>query len=226
VPRTSNLAPPVGILGGTFDPIHYAHLRLGEELADRVGLAQVRFVPARVPPHRATPNVTAEHRLEMTRLATAGNPRFTVDDRECRRQGPSYTLDTLHELRAELGAARPFCLLMGVDAYLGLTTWSRWLQLYETAHIVIAHRPGFALDTHAMPGELAQQTASRLTADARTLHGRPGGLVLAVDIPALDISATVIRTLIRGGHSARYLLPDDVLDYIERNRLYKDFDAD
>jgi nicotinate-nucleotide adenylyltransferase len=221
-----NLQPPIGILGGTFDPIHYAHLRLGEELADRVGLEQVRFVPARIPPHRATPNVTAEHRLEMTRLATAGNPRFSVDDRECRREGPSYTLDTLHELRAELGPARPLCLLMGVDAYLGLMTWSRWPQLYEAAHVVIAHRPGFALDTRAMPGELAQQTVSRLTADPQALHARPGGLVIAVDIPSLDISATVIRTLIHTGHSARYLLPDDVLDYIERNRLYKDFDAD
>jgi nicotinate-nucleotide adenylyltransferase len=218
--------PPIGILGGTFDPIHYAHLRLGEELADRVGLEQVRFVPARVPPHRATPNVTAEHRLEMTRLATAGNPRFRLDDRECRRQGVSYTLDTLHELRGELGPARPLCLLMGVDAYLGLTTWSRWLRLYEAAHIVIAHRPGFSLEARAMPGELAQQTVSRLTADAQALHGQPGGLVLAVDIPSLDISATVIRTLIRAGQSPRYLLPDDVLDYIERNRLYKDFDAD
>ena len=221
-----NHAPAIGILGGTFDQIHYAHLRLGEELADRVGLAQVRFVPARVPPHRAAPNVTAEHRLEMTRLATAGNPRFSLDERECRRQGVSYTLDTLHELRAELGPARPLCLLMGVDAYLGLTTWSRWLRLYEAAHIVIAHRPGFALDTRAMPEELSQQTALRLTADPQALQERPGGLVIAVDIPSLDISATVIRKLIHAGRSARYLLPDDVLDYIERNRLYKDFDAD
>jgi nicotinate-nucleotide adenylyltransferase len=220
------MSGPVGILGGTFDPIHYAHLRLGEELAERVGLTEVRFVPARVPPHRATPNVTAEHRLEMTRLATVGNPRFNVDDRECRRQGPSYTIDTLHELRAELGPARPLCLLMGVDAYLGLTTWSRWLQLYEVAHMVVAHRPGFALETRSMPEELAQQTVPRLAANAQALHREPGGLVLSVDIPSLDISATVIRALIGAGHSARYLLPEDVLDYIGRNRLYKDFDAD
>lgn len=226
-PHASRPTPhPVGILGGTFDPIHYAHLRLGEELADRLELAEVRFVPARVPPHRAAPNVTAEHRLEMTRLATAGNPRFNVDDRECRRQGPSYTVDTLRELRAELGPARPLCLLMGVDAYLGLTSWSRWLQLYDVAHIVVAHRPGFALETGTMPGDLAQQTVSRLATDAQALRAQPGGLVLAVDIPSLDISATAIRALIGAGHSARYLLPDDVLDYIDRNRLYKDFDAD
>lgn len=220
------MAAPIGILGGTFDPIHFAHLRLGEELADRLDLAEVRFVPARLPPHRATPNVTAENRLQMTRLATAGNPRFNVDDRECRRDGPSYTIDTLHEFRAELGPARPLCLLMGVDAYLGLTTWSRWLQLYEVAHIVVAHRPGFALETRTMPGALAQQTVSRMANDAQALRAQPGGLVLALDIPSLDVSGTAIRALIRAGHSARYLLPDDVLDYIGRNRLYKDFDAD
>jgi nicotinate-nucleotide adenylyltransferase len=220
------MPPPIGIFGGTFDPIHYAHLRLGEELAQRVGLMQVRFVPARVPPHRAAPNVTAEQRLEMTRLATAGNSRFSVDDRECRRAGPSYTVDTLLELRAELGEARPLCLLMGVDAYLALQTWSRWQQLYEVAHLVVAHRPGFALEAGSMPGELAQQTLSRLTTDAQALHGRPNGLVFSVDVPPLDISATAIRALIGAGRSARYLLPDDVLDYIGRNRLYKDFDAD
>ena len=220
------LQPPVGILGGTFDPIHYAHLRLGEELADRLALAEVRFVPAHVPPHRAAPNVTAGHRLEMTRLATADNARFVVDDRECRRPGPSYTLDTLHELRAELGPARPLCLLMGVDAYLGLTTWSRWLRLYDVAHMVVAHRPGFALETGTMPAELAQQTLSRLTADVHALRSQPAGMVLALDTPALDISATAIRALIAAGHSARYLLPEEVLDYIGRNRLYKDFDAD
>jgi len=217
---------PVGVLGGTFDPIHYAHLRLAEELAERVGLAEVRFIPARLPPHRDVPNVSAEHRLEMVRLALARNARFRLDDRECRRDGPSYTVDTLQALRDELGGDQPLCLLMGVDAYLALATWSRWLQLFELAHLVVAQRPGFVLETRTLHGELGRQTMARLCGDAQALRAQASGRVLAVDIPPLAISGTAIRGAIAAGHSVRYLLPDDVLDYIDRHRLYKDFDAD
>jgi len=226
-PRASSLVPPhaVGVFGGTFDPIHYGHLRLAEELADRLALAQVRIIPARVPPHRATPKVTSEHRLEMARLACAGNPRFSVDERECRRQGASYTVDTLLELRGELGSAAPLALLMGVDAYLALATWSRWEQLFDLAHLVIAHRPGFQLDTGELPAALADQTSARLRRDASLLRLTPAGAVLTVDIPPLDISGTAIRAALREGRSARYLLPDSVLDYIGQNLLYKELDA-
>lgn len=220
------MAQPIGLLGGTFDPIHYGHLRLAEELADRLALAEVRFIPARVPPHRDAPGVAPEHRMEMVRLALAGNARFRLDERECRREGPSYTVDTLRALRDEMDAGQPVCLLMGVDAYLGLATWSRWLQLYELAHIVVAQRPGFVLDPGAMPDELARQTAARLTRDVGALRGKAGGCVLAVDTPPLAISASAIRATIAAGRSARYLLPNNVLDYIDRHLLYKDFDAD
>jgi nicotinate-nucleotide adenylyltransferase len=216
---------PIGILGGTFDPIHYAHLRLAEEMADALPLDQVRFVPASVPPHRATPRVTATDRLAMTRLACAGNPRFLVDDRECRRQGPSYTVDTLLELRAELGSERPVCLLMGVDAFLGLPTWSRWEHLFGLAHIVIAHRPGFDLDPTGMPQTLARQLQTRGVTSLSQLHGAAAGLVWLQPITPLDISATAIRAAIRQERSPRYLLPDSVLDYIHRKTLYKDVDA-
>lgn len=225
-PPTSHLPPPtVGVFGGTFDPIHYGHLRLAEELADRLALREVRIVPARVPPHRGTPRVTSAHRLEMARLACAGNPRFRVDDRECRREGASYTVDSLLELRGELGNEIPLCLLMGVDAYLALTTWSRWERLFELAHLVIAHRPGFELDTGDLPAALAEQTSARLLREPPLLQARPAGGVLAVDIPPLDISGTAIRAALREGRSARYLLPDSVLDYIGQNHLYKGFDA-
>jgi nicotinate-nucleotide adenylyltransferase len=225
-PRASSLGTaPVGVFGGTFDPIHYGHLRLAEELADRLALAEVRIIPARVPPHRGTPRVTSIHRLAMARLACAGNPRFRVDDRECRRDGASYTVDTLIELRKELGSDIPLALLMGVDAYLALTSWSRWERLFDLAHVVIAHRPGFELDTGEMPALLAEQTAARLLRDARLLRAHPAGGVLAVDIPPLDISGTSIRAALREGRSARYLLPDSVLDYIGHNHLYKELDA-
>ena len=227
MPRASRLAPrPIGILGGTFDPIHYGHLRLAEELSERLELGQVRFIPARVPPHRAAPSVTAEHRLEMVRLALASNPRFVLDDRECRREGPSYSVDTLRALRAEVGTAQSICLLMGVDAYLGLASWSRWQQLYTLAHLVVAQRPGFALDPDALPDALGRETTSRLCHDVGALRGRAVGCVLAVDIPPLAISATAIRGALASGRSVRYLLPEEVLDYIDRHRLYKDLDAD
>jgi nicotinate-nucleotide adenylyltransferase len=215
----------VAILGGTFDPIHFAHLRLAEEIADRLQLREVRFIPAAVPPHRATPEVTAAHRLEMVRLAVSGNPRFTVDDRECRRAGPSYTVDTLRELRAELGAGTPLLLLMGVDAYVALMTWSRWEQLYDLAHIVIAQRPGYALDARALPPELARRTQAAVITDPARLEHSPAGHVLVLDTSPLDISATAIRRLLADGHSTRYLLPEEVLDYIHQQQLYKDFDA-
>jgi nicotinate-nucleotide adenylyltransferase len=218
-------AGPVGILGGTFDPIHHGHLRLAEEVADELGFVQVRIIPARIPPHRATPSVTSAHRLEMVRLACAGNPRFQVDERECLREGPSYTVDTLTELRAELGDEQPLCLLMGVDAYQALTTWSRWEQLFALSHIIIAQRPGFELDAGQLPTALAREHLARRTRESADLRVEPRGRVLAMDIPPLEISATAIRAALREGRSARYLLPDAVLDYIDRNRLYKDFDA-
>ena len=216
---------PVGILGGTFDPIHYAHLRLAEEVADALDLAQVRFVPASIPPHRASPQVSATHRADMVRFACADNARFALDDRECRRAGPSYTVDTLLELRAELGSACSLCLLMGLDAFLGLTTWSRWERLFELAHIVIAHRPGFALDPAAVPAALARELDARRAQSTRELRQSWAGLVWLQAITPLDISATAIREAIRERRSPRYLLPDSVLDYIHRSSLYKDLDA-
>jgi nicotinate-nucleotide adenylyltransferase len=224
VPRASDRAA-IGIFGGTFDPIHYAHLRLAEELADLLSLEQVRFIPARIPPHRAAPNVTPEHRSEMVRLAIADNPRFLLDDRECRRAGPSYTVDTLTELRAELGDGVPMLLIMGEDAYLLLETWSRWEQLFDLAHIVVAARPGFSLDTAPLPGALARTTAARRAAAPADLGGASHGRVLAANTTQLPISATQIRAALESGHSARYLLPQEVLAYIESHRLYKESDA-
>jgi len=221
----ATLPGPVGILGGTFDPIHYAHLRLAEELADALDLAQVRLVPASVPPHRASPQVSAAHRADMVRLACGDNTRFVLDDRECRRAGPSYTVDTLLELRAELGSARSLCLLMGLDAFLGLATWSRWERLFDLAHVVIAHRPGFALDPGAVPVTLTRELEARRAQATRALQQSPAGLVWLQAVTPLDISATAIREAIREQRSPRYLLPDSVLDYIHRSSLYKDLDA-
>lgn len=221
-----NSTSPVGVLGGTFDPIHFAHLRLAQELAAAIGLAKVLFIPAGTPPHRGTPFVSAGHRREMVRIAIEGNALFELDERELHRDGPSYSFDTLTGLRAELGR-RPLCLLLGADAFAALTTWHRWEELFELAHLVVAHRPGHVLGEveASLPAALRKMTRQRLVPDAGALRQSPAGAVWMQETTGLDISATRIRALRAAGLSARYLLPDRVLEYIERNHLYKEHDA-
>lgn len=215
---------PLGILGGTFDPIHYGHLRLAEELAEALKLAEVRFVPAGTPPHRAAPPTPPEHRLRMTALAIEGNPHFSADAREVRRSGLGYTFDTLTELRAEAGPRRPLVLLLGADAFLDLATWHRWHELFGLAHLAIAHRPGFPTETwpERMPQPLAREYEKRLLKQPLNVHLSPAGGIVALPIAALDISATMIRRALAEGASPRYLLPDPVLDYIRANHLYRE----
>ena len=162
----------------------------------------------------------------MVRLAIEGNPRLEADDREVRREGVCYTFDTLSELRAEL-RERPLCLLMGSDAFSALTTWHRWEELFDLAHIVIAHRPGFSLQqlTSSLPGPLRKAYMQRLVSSTGLLRRDSAGAIYVREITALDIAATQIRGLLAGGGSARYLVPEAVLDYIEANRLYKERDA-
>jgi nicotinate-nucleotide adenylyltransferase len=157
------------------------------------------------------------------RLAAAGNPRFVVDDRELRRDGPAYTYDTLAGLRAQCGVSAPLVLLLGADAFLELATWHRWAELFGLAHIAIAHRPGFPAErwSERMPQALAREYAARLMQQPLTTHLQPAGGIVVVRFTALDISATAIRERLRAGASPRYLLPDPVIDYIRKHRLYE-----
>ena len=213
---------PVGILGGTFDPIHDGHLRLAEELGETLRLEQILIVPSGKPPHRGAPAVAAEHRLAMVRLAAAGNPRLKVDDRELRRAGPAYTFDTLAELRAENGAARPLVLLIGADAFLEFATWHRWHEIFGLAHVAVAHRPGSPVERwrERMPQPLAREYAARLMQQPLATHLSPAGGIVVIPFTALDIAATAIRDMLRAGASPRYLLPGAVLDYIRAKQLY------
>ena len=212
----------IGIFGGTFDPIHFGHLRLAQELGSGLKLDEVRFIPTGRPPHRNPPAVSTAQRLEMVRLAIAGNPLFVLDPREIFKEQPCYTVDTLTELRGELGYEQPLCLLMGSDAFLGLTTWHRWQELFGLAHIIVAHRPGFPRIAWAdsVPDALKQELRRRLQDSPEGVHEAPAGLVIAQPITALAISATFVRNGLQSGVSPRYLLPDAVLEYIEANRLY------
>jgi nicotinate-nucleotide adenylyltransferase len=157
----------------------------------------------------------------MVRRAIAGNPLFQLDRREVGQPRLSYTVETLTDLRAEVGAAQPLCLLLGADAFLGLTSWHRWQDLFTLAHIAVAHRPGFPQSTwkDAMPEALRAELERRM-AHPHDLTGCAAGLVVTRPITALDISATHIRDTLRAGRSPRYLLPNAVLDYIQSNHLY------
>ena len=214
---------PLGILGGTFDPVHFGHLRLAQELAEGLALGEARFIPAGQPPHRVPPFASPQQRLEMARLGIDGNPLFSLDEREIFKTTPSYTVETLLDLRREQGAMQPLCLFMGADAFLGLTSWHRWRELFGLAHIVVAQRPGVAGITRAavsLPAELLDELNRRLTNEPEALRDAPSGAILVHPVTALAISATQIRSDLAAGRSPRYLLPDAVLDYIQTNGLY------
>ena len=211
----------IGILGGTFDPVHYGHLRLAEEMLELASLEQIIFMPTGMPPHRDAPQVSAQHRGAMVQLSIADQPAFVLDNREVKRSTKCYTVDTLRELRAELGESQPLCLLMGGDAFLQLDTWHEWEQLFGLAHIVVGYRPGFTLKerVHTTLPELRRQYQQRLCEVAK-LSQYPAGGIVELAIPKLEISATLIRNRVAEKRSIRYLLPNAVADYIHQHHLY------
>jgi nicotinate-nucleotide adenylyltransferase len=203
---------PRGVFGGTFDPVHFGHLRTAFELLQALRLEEVRFIPAGRPPHRDVPLADAGLRLAMVRAATADQPGFSVDDRELRRSGPSYSVLTLAELRAE-DPARPLCLLIGMDAFMGLPTWHRWHELLELAHVVVARRPGWSAPAEGTLGELL---GHRGTTRVEDLHEHPSGRILVQSVTQLEISSTELRNIVAAGTDPRYLVPDPVRDVIQR----------
>ncbi|TVT58342.1 MAG: nicotinate-nucleotide adenylyltransferase [Azoarcus sp. PHD] len=222
---SSSVRPgPLGLLGGTFDPIHLAHLRLAEEACEALALDKVRLIPAGQPPHRGEPGSTPDDRLHMARLAVSGNPRLEVDDGEVRSPRKSYTVLTLERLRAAVGPERPLVLILGADAFQGLPTWHRWTELFDLTHIAVANRPGYAPHGRRWPGalspELDEACRQRQITDPARLRERSCGYVIPFDMTPLAISASLIRDLVRTGTSPRYLLPDSVLDYIGLHHLY------
>ncbi len=207
---------PIGIFGGTFDPIHYGHLRTAFEMLQALDFAEVRFFPSGDPPHRGKTHADAGLRLEMVRAATAGQSGFVVDDRELRRGGPSYSVDTLESLRAEHGDV-PLGLIVGMDAFLGLTSWHRWEAILELAHIVVAHRPGWKAPDIGALGALIAQHGTHRTED---LHENRQGRVHIHAVTQLEISSTEIRELVAAGRDPRFLMPDDVRDVILSSHCY------
>ena len=209
-------AGPIGIFGGTFDPIHYGHLRTGFELLQALKLAELRFMPAGNPPHRERTVASNEQRLAMVRSATEGQAQFVVDDREMRKSGPSYSVETLAELRQEY-PDRPLCLIIGMDAFLGLPKWHQWRELLDLAHLVVAHRPGWRAPGM---GPLGALLVDRGTGRVLDLHEARAGRIYIHAVTQLEISSTEVRALIQAGRDPRFLMPDGVRKIILETGCY------
>ena len=208
----------IGLFGGTFDPIHYGHLRPARSAYGVLGLSRLHFMLAARPPHRQAPQASAEQRWQMLRLAVSQEPGFIADDRELRRQGPSYTVDTVVAMRQALTDS-PMCLLMGADAFLGLSSWHQWQRLVDLTHIVVLHRPGWPLSegNDAWPAGMHQ----RLVRDRQQLAASAGGLLLLLELEPVEISATAIRRALAAGDSIEHSVPPAVAQYIQEHGLYR-----
>jgi len=207
---------PIGIFGGTFDPIHFGHLRAAFELTELLDLERVLFIPAADPPHRTRPLADAATRLAMVQAAVEDEESFVVDDRELRRPGPSYTVLTLEELRREHGPA-PLVLLLGMDAFLGLPSWHRWEELLGLAHVAVAHRPGATLPSVGDLGQLLERSRARHRDE---IAGSPAGRIFVHPGTQLDISSTDLREALRAGRDPRYLMPEAVRRMINATGIY------
>jgi nicotinate-nucleotide adenylyltransferase len=195
---------PIVILGGTFDPVHIGHLRVALEAAEALS-APVRLMPAHVPPHRPAPVASAAQRVAMLRAALAGQDRLQLDTRELDRSEPSYTVDTLRQMRTEFGAARALILLLGADAFSGLPTWHRWRELFDLAHIAVMTRPGHDA---SLPANLETEVVARRASGVADLHATPNGKLLDLPVTPIEIYARRVRGLLAAGRDPRWLVPD------------------
>lgn len=203
----------IGVYGGTFNPVHYGHLRTALDVREIFALEELRLIPCHLPPHREEPEVASEMRLQMLQLAIANVPGLCVDRRELDRAGPSYMIDTLRSLREE-GIQAPILLFIGTDAFAKLQTWHQWRHLFDCAHLVVMTRPGYH------PESLSGFFKDRLTLQLEQLHQGQAGCIYFQDVTQLEISASTIRDLIAEGRDPRFLLPDSVITYIKTHQLY------
>lgn len=213
----------IGILGGTFNPIHFGHLRMAEELAEYLRLDQIRFIPSANPPHKSDPKVSADDRANMVQLAIEDNPRFSVDRLELARTGASYTIDTLLSLRDDLEELTALNLIMGTDAFMHFDTWHRWEDIIQHCHIVLVQRPQQGLtDLPKLSQPLEAFLSAHYTEDPTDLHQAPSGHIHMQTITPLTISSTDIRARYNQQQSIRYLCPKKVVDYIAENHFYSE----
>ncbi len=207
----------LAIFGGTFDPVHFGHLRAAVEAKEILQLQSLTLMPAGNPPHRSGTVAPAADRLAMLQLAVQEYPDLLVDTREVHRDGFSYMVDTLSEFRAEIGTDWPLALLLGQDAVNQLDSWMQWRRLFRLAHIVVMRRPEAE---HEYSAALSAEIQPRLCSHTSALQQEPCGLVMPVEVTQLAISSTDIRQRLQQGRSCRFLLPEVVNAYIKQNGLY------
>jgi nicotinate-nucleotide adenylyltransferase len=208
----------VAIMGGTFDPIHNGHLRTAVEVLDRYQYSELRLIPCFQPVHKGRPSVSPQQRLEMAKLAISGDARLRVDSREMDREGPSYSVDTLRDIRSEIGPNESLIMVLGMDSFLSLPTWLNWQQLIQYSHLLVVSRPGWEPD---LISELSAFCENYRAASSHELQCAPSGRVWFETLTPLGISSSMIRALARKNESIAYLLPEPVQKYIEQHQLYR-----
>ncbi|MFK5892473.1 MAG: nicotinate-nucleotide adenylyltransferase [Pseudomonadota bacterium] len=212
--------PAIGIYGGTFDPVHFGHLRPALEVCETLGLEQIRFIPSYIPPHRQTPETSIENRLLMLETAISSEKCFVMDQREIKRQGHSYMLDTLKSLKNDF-LDQPLCLILGLDAFLEINTWHCWEKLLSYCHFVVTRRPETEYDEiSSWPPELQKLYQQHKAEHADELHKQLVGKIFFMHVTQLPISSSLIRQQLKNKLSIRYLLPDAVYDIITEKQLY------
>lgn len=209
---------PIGILGGTFDPIHIGHLRMALEIYEAYKLDNVHLIPCYEPVHRRAPIATPQTRLEMVKVAIQNEPTLIADDIEIMRKGPSYTIDTLIALQ-ERHPQTPLALIIGIDAFLEFAHWHRYQEILQYAHIIVANRPAYQLPS---TGLIADLLRDHLQEDKTIIHTRSAGCIFLHEISLLEISASAIRKQIAMTQNPRYLLPDTVYEYIQSHHIYRE----
>lgn len=213
--KSENSIEAIGVLGGTFDPVHFGHLRSALEVCQQLELSHVRLIPCATPPHRQQALASAEVRRLMLELSVKYTPQLTVDDRELQRQGPSFSVDTLISLRDEF-PDNPLFLIVGTDAFRGINRWSRWQQILQLSHIVVVQRPDETLELQDELQQWYQQHIAR--PQDRQL---PAGKIWTLPVTALAISATRIREDLMADKPVNFLLPDAVITLIDQLSLYR-----
>ena len=213
----------IGIFGGTFDPVHYGHIKPALSVKQDLKLTQLRFIPNKIPPHRDIPWLNAEQRLSLLKSALQDIPGTIIDERELNRDGPSYMVDTLRSLKSDF-PAESFCLIIGMDAFYAINTWFKWRELFDLCHLVVTTRPGF--DQMSIAGQMSRADyeflSQKMTQDVNALSPLETGEILLQSVPQLDISSTQIRAKLLNAEDISQWLPDEVLQQLKRFTLDDD----
>jgi len=212
----------LGIFGGSFDPPHFGHIKSALGLIERFDFEQIRFIPCQLSPLKETVHASAEHRWQMLSLVCHSNEKLIADDRELKRKAPSYTIDTLLELREEFDDQQSLVLIVGVDAFFSFCRWHRYTEILTLCHIMLIQRPGYSMREYPEESECEKEYYNlNNTDDIKVLENTPNGKIYASDLDEIDVSSTKIRRIISEGQQPKYLLPGNVWNYIHRNKLYK-----